>query len=96
MAIRRRTPDTAPDLKPAVIAILLRGWGAEAPEPSEHGFGGGMLELFDSRGAGIIELWTAHADWLRQKAAAWGWLPEWEHDGQRLFYGEYVTRRGTE
>lgn len=91
---RIRRASSVPDLSPATVAILLGGWGAEAPEPSPHGFGGGMLELYDPNCAGFIRFWRDHEPWLRAQAAAWGWLPEYEVDGQKLFYAEYVIRTG--
>ena len=90
----RRVPNEAPDLKPETIAVLLAGWGAVAPEPSEHGFGGGLLDLFDAHGAGFARLWNAHRDFLLAKARAWGWKPGYSINGTRMFYAEYVVRTG--
>lgn len=88
----RRTTET-PDLKAEVVAILLAGWGApDPPEPSEHGFGGGMLTLFDVDG--FEQLWQRHEPWLRLQAREWGWTPQYELNGERLFYAEYVSRSG--
>jgi hypothetical protein len=73
--MRRRRTDTAPPpLKPSVVALLLRGWGTEAPEPSAHGFGGGQLEVFERDG--VARLWNDHEPFLRATAQRWGWEPD--------------------
>jgi hypothetical protein len=83
----RRNPET-PNLSAATIAVVLHGWGAKAPEQSDHGFGGGFLALYDVDG--IADTWRAHEAFLRATAARWGWGPG--PDG--LFYGERVIANG--
>jgi hypothetical protein len=48
----------APDLKGAMVAVLLAGWGAVAPDPGPHGFGGGFVVLCEPGGA--ERLWAEH------------------------------------
>lgn len=87
----RQTP--APDLKSRAVAILLRGWGATPPTdvlPDAHGFGGGMLLLFDVDGP--ARLWREHGDWLRSIARSWGWEPSITGPDDVLrFYAEHCA-----
>ena len=87
----------APPLKPDVVAVLLAGWTARAPEVSPHGFGGGLLDLFDvfaGRNSGIVRLWLTHEQFLRERARAWGWEPQYEIDGVPAYFGEYLAAGG--
>jgi hypothetical protein len=89
MATRRYS--AAPALKPETIAVLLAGWGVEAPEPGPHGFGGGVLELF-LPDVGPARLWRQHEAYLRSVAARWNWAPTIEApNGRKLFWGEAVA-----
>lgn len=84
-AIRR------PDLYASTIAVLLKGWGATAPEPSPENFGGGQLELLSDRGA-PAQMWKQHERFLRAIAQQWNWQPSIEApDGRRLFWAEAVA-----
>jgi hypothetical protein len=92
----RRPQESAPDLRPDTISILLAGWTApDPPVPfTPGGFGGGFIHLVTP--GGIAELWKQHGPWLREQARAWGWQPTYQLDGELVFYGEYVARTGRE
>jgi hypothetical protein len=80
----------APDLKGSTVAVLLAGWGAVAPDPGPHGFGGGFVVLCEPGGA--ERLWAAHEAWIREVAQAWGWTPTIVGpDGQRRFWAEHLA-----
>ena len=92
--MRRARQPAAPDLKPQTIAILLDGWAAEAPEPSPHGFGAGLLELFDD--ASLVGLWRAHETFLRATARRWKWEPRFRGaDGRLRYYAEHLAAGNT-
>jgi hypothetical protein len=90
MTMATKRVQGVPDLKGDTIAVLLAGWGAEAPDPGPHGFCGGFLDLFDPDG--IERLWHQHEAWLREQAQAWGWAPTIVGpDGVRRFYAEHLA-----
>jgi hypothetical protein len=86
--VKLKATGAAPDLRSDTIAILLAGWSAQEPNPTQHdGFGGGFFELAEADGAAT--LWRQHERYLRRVAAAWGWEPAVVcSDGVRRFYGE--------
>lgn len=86
----RRDIET-PNIKAETVAVLLAGWGAPIPpEPSEPGFGGEFITLYEHGGA--ARLWRQHERWLRGKAEVWGWTPQIVGpDGHRRFWAEHVA-----
>jgi hypothetical protein len=89
--MRLRHPPDTPDLSLAAVAILLRGWSAEPPEPYEQkGFSGGFVQLCQI--GGIAALWRQHEFYLRDVGRRWHWEPDVEvPDGRRLYFAEAVS-----
>jgi hypothetical protein len=86
-----------PTLCVETVAILLAGWSAVPPRdvPSApDGVSDAFLRLYAI--GRTAALWRVHSRSLRARAAEWGWEPKHTHNGQRLFYGEYVANGGEE
>lgn len=89
---RMRVSDDAsarPPLSDGVVAVLLGSWSAKPPARTA-GDEEGVLELFQAREQGCVQLWRQHERFLRATAAGWGWQPEIElKNGRRLFAAEF-------
>jgi hypothetical protein len=80
--------------------VLLHCWGHDDP-PRDLAAGTDDAEdqylvLYERGGA--ARLWAQHEQFLRSKAAEWGWKPKprFTLGGVAMFYGEYVTNGGEE
>jgi hypothetical protein len=91
---RVRGAEMRPALSVEVVAILLRGWSAQAPVRDDYtGFSGGFVDLYDADGP--AQLWRQHERFLRATAKAWGWEAQDElPDGRRVFAAELCAIEG--